>query len=95
MADGKVVIDTSVDSKGAVNDINGMESKVKVPLKRIASLIAVAFSAKAIADFAKEAESLYETQLTQEVKLATIMKQRMGSTDKQIQQVKDLALSLL
>lgn len=91
MADGKVIIDTSVDSKGAVNDINGMESKVKAPLKRIAALMAAAFSVKAIANFAKEAESLYETQLTQEVKLATIMKQRMGSTDKQIQQVKDLA----
>ena len=91
MADGKVIIDTSVDSKGAVSDINGMESKVKAPLKRIAALMTVAFSIKAITSFAKEAEKLYETQLTQETKLATIMKQRMGANGKQIQQVKDLA----
>ena len=91
MSDGRVTIDTRVDSAGAVKDINNLSSKVKAPLGRISALIAAAFSIKAVADFAKEATKLYETQLTQETKLATVMKQRMGANDEQIQSVKNLA----
>jgi phage-related protein len=53
MADGTIVIDTRIDQKGAINGMKGLESSLTPMLKKIGSLIAVAFSAKALLSFTK------------------------------------------
>ena len=53
MADGTIVIDTRIDQKGAINGMKGLQSSLTPMLKKIGSLIAVAFSAKALLSFAK------------------------------------------
>lgn len=58
MSDGKVVIATELDSNGAVKGINRLEKSITPALKRIASLVAVAFSVKALVGFGKQAVEL-------------------------------------
>ena len=53
MADGTIVIDTRIDQKGAINGMKGLQSSLTPMLKKIGSLIAVAFSAKALLSFTK------------------------------------------
>lgn len=60
-------------------------------LKGLAGVAAAAFSVKQILDFAKASKEAYNTQIEQETKLTTIMKQRMGATDAQVDSVKQLA----
>lgn len=52
--------------------------------------IAAAFSVKAIINFGKETSKLYDAQIEAETKLATIMRQRMGASDEQINKIKEL-----
>lgn len=54
MSDGKVVIDTRLDTKGAEKGLRGLETS----LSKIGKLVAVAFSAKVLMDFGKKAVSL-------------------------------------
>lgn len=68
-------------------NIGGLTSS----LKGLAGVAAAAFSVKQILDFAKASKEAYNTQIEQETKLTTIMKQRMGATDAQIDSVKQLA----
>lgn len=42
-------------------------------------------------NFAKETSELYKVQIQNETKLATVMRERIGATDEQIQQMLDLA----
>lgn len=72
---------------GVQKNINGLTGS----LKSLAGVAAAAFSAKQIIDFAKASKEAYNTQIEQETKLTTIMKQRMGATDAQIDSVKQLA----
>ncbi len=72
---------------GVQKNINGLTSS----LKGLAGVAAAAFSVKQILDFAKASKEAYNTQIEQETKLTTIMKQRMGATDAQIDSVKQLA----
>lgn len=58
MSDGKVVIATELDSDGAVKGMNRLEKSITPALKRIASLVAVAFSVKALVGFGKQAVEL-------------------------------------
>ena len=72
---------------GVQKNINGLTSS----LKGLAGVAAAAFSVKQILDFAKASKEAYNTQIEQETKLTTIMKQRMGATDAQVDSVKQLA----
>lgn len=72
---------------GVQKNINGLTSS----LKGLAGVAAAAFSVKQILDFAKASKEAYNTQIEQETKLTTIMKQRMNATDEQIDSVKQLA----
>jgi hypothetical protein len=72
---------------GVQKNINGLTGS----LKSLAGVAAAAFSAKQIIDFAKASKEAYNTQIEQETKLTTIMKQRMNATDDQISSVKALA----
>lgn len=72
---------------GVQKNLNGLTSS----LKGLAGVAAAAFSVKQILDFAKASKEAYNTQIEQETKLTTIMKQRMGATDAQVDSVKQLA----
>lgn len=61
MADGKVTIDTGLDTRAFEKEVKGLPSKlggVASSLKGIAAAAAAAFSVKALVDFGKEAVSL-------------------------------------
>jgi hypothetical protein len=86
-ADGSIILSTKIDESGLKS---GMSS-LKGITGKISGLMSAAFSVKLLANFAKEAKSLYEIQMQNEVKLATVMRQRVGATDAQIQSVLNLA----
>lgn len=94
MVDGELNFITKIDrtgfDKGKKAIGNGLSS-LKSSLKSLAKVAAAAFSVKMIYDFAKASKEAYNTQIEQETKLTTIMKQRMNATDDQIQSVKELA----
>lgn len=75
----------------AQKQIKSFGSSVNKSFAKIGSLIGLAFSFKALNDFRKETTELYKVQMQNEVKLATVMRQRMGASDEQIQSIKDLA----
>jgi len=62
--------------------------------KKAFSVAAVAAAINAFKSFANEAISLYRIQEDAEVRLETVMRQRMGATDTQIQQIKDMASAI-
>lgn len=62
--------------------------------KKAFSVAAVAAAINALKNFANEAVSLYRVQEDAEVRLETVMRQRMNATDTQIQQIKDLASAM-
>lgn len=94
MVDGELNFITKLDKtgfdKGKKAIGNGLDS-LKSSLKSFAKVAAAAFSVKMIYDFAKASKEAYNTQIEQETKLTTIMKQRMNATDEQIDSVKQLA----
>lgn len=94
MVDGELNFITKVDKtgfeKGKKAIGNGLDS-LKSSLKSFAKVAAAAFSVKMIYDYAKASKEAYNTQIEQETKLTTIMKQRMGATDAQVDSVKQLA----
>lgn len=97
MADGYLNFDTKINEKGfekGIGNINSSLKGVRSSLVKIGALVATAFSVKAIAGFARESENLYNTQIEQEVKLETVMRQRMKATDESIQSIKDYASQL-
>lgn len=63
---------------------------IKSKLMGMVGLAAAAFSVGAIVQFGKETLEASKAQTEAETKLETIMKQRMQSTDAQIQKIKDL-----
>lgn len=63
---------------------------IKSKLMGMVGLAAAAFSVGAVVQFGKACLEASAGQTEAETKLETIMKQRMGSTDKQIQKIKDL-----
>lgn len=62
--------------------------------KKAFSVAAVAAAINALKNFSNEAINLYHIQEDAEIKLETVMKQRMNATDTQIQQIKDAASAL-
>ncbi len=94
MVDGELNFITKLDKTGfekGKSAINNGIGNLKSSLKSLAKVAAVAFSVKMIYDYAKASKEAYNTQIEQETKLTTIMKQRMGATDAQIDSVKQLA----
>lgn len=85
--DGSIILSTKVDTAGLSTGMTSMRGIVS----KLGGVIAAAFSAKMIVNFAKESKNLYKIQMQNEVKLATVMRQRMNATDEQIQKVMDLA----
>lgn len=61
MADGKVIIDTSLNNKGFVKGINSMTGQVgglTAAVKKLGMAIGIAFGVKALVDFGKQAVEL-------------------------------------
>lgn len=91
--DGSIILTTKVDETGLNKGVKGLKNSVKSMSSAFSGLgatIAAAFSIRAISAFIKESNELYKIQMQNEVKLATVMRQRMKATDEQIQQVLDL-----
>lgn len=94
LADGYLNFDTKISTKGFMSGINSIGkglNSLKGALGSVASAVGVGFSVTAVVNFAKTCKSAYDTQITQETKLATVMKQRMNSSNAEIQAIKDLA----
>lgn len=92
--DGHLNFDTKINTKGFTSGISNVGkglNSLKGALGSVAAAVGVAFSVTAVVNFAKTCKSAYDTQITQETKLATVMKQRMGSSNEEIQAIKDLA----
>lgn len=85
--DGSIILDTKVDTKGLNSGLNSMKGAIT----KIGGLLATAFSVKMLTNFVKESRNLYKIQMENEVKLATVMRQRMKATDDEIKSVLELA----
>lgn len=85
-ADGSIVLSTKVDTNGVKKGMNSLRDVTS----KMAGLMSVAFSTKLVANFAKETKELYKVQMQNEVKLATVMRQRINATDEQIKKILDL-----
>lgn len=59
-------------------------------LKSTFAALGITLSGVALISFAKSAREAYQMQIEGETKLATVMRQRMGASAKEIQQIKDL-----
>ena len=87
MVDGELNFQANLDKKKFDNALSGLEKQ----FKGLAKAAAAAFSIKAVVNFAKATKEAYTVQEQAEVKLATIMKQRMGANDAMIDSIKELA----
>ena len=85
--DGSIILDTKVDTKGLNSGLNSMKGAIT----KIGGLLAAAFSVKMLTNFVKEIRNLYKIQMENEVKLATVMRQRMKATDDEIKSMLELA----
>lgn len=78
----------------AINSVSGnaakTSSKMSKAFKTVGLALAGAFSVAKMTQFGKACIEAYNVQSQAELKLETIMKQRMGSSDKAIQKTKDL-----
>lgn len=68
--------------------------RISSAMKKIGIAVASAFAVAKIKQFGEACVEAYKIQEEAELKLETIMKQRMGSTDKGIQSIKDYASAL-
>lgn len=59
-------------------------------MKSTFAALGITLSGVALISFAKSAREAYQMQIEGETKLATVMRQRMGASAKEIQQIKDL-----
>lgn len=92
--DGSIILTTKVDETGLNKGIKGLKGGIKSMSSMFSSLgatIAAAFSIRAIKAFADESKNLYKIQMQNEVKLATVMRQRMKATDDEIKSMLELA----
>lgn len=86
-SDGSIVLSTKVDTSGISQGMGSVKSIVS----KVGDTMAAAFSIRMINAFAKETKELYKIQMQNEVKLATVMRQRMKATDDQIKSMFELA----
>lgn len=85
--DGSIVLSTKVDTSGISQGMGSVKSIVS----KVGATMAAAFSIRMISAFAKETKELYKIQMQNEVKLATVMRQRMKATDDEIKSMFELA----
>lgn len=88
--DGDVRLFVGFDDSGIQKGVKNVEKSftgLTGVLKKIAGLVAVAFAVKAVVEFVKESNAAYKLQMENEIKLATVMRQRMKSTDASINSV--------
>lgn len=82
------------EATSAINAVSGnakrASSGMSKAFKTVGLALAGAFSIQKMTQFGKACIDAYNIQSQAELKLETIMKQRMNSSDKQIQQTKDL-----
>lgn len=91
---GTIMIDNDKANKSLQKtDQQAQSSGTKMvnTFKKVATAVGAYLSVKAIKDFGKACIDAYEVQKQAELKLETIMKQRMKASDSSIQSVKDLA----
>lgn len=91
---GTIAIDNSKANKEINNTTSIAKSSSKSissSFKKIAVAVGAAFSAQKIKNFGTACVEAYKIQEAAELKLSTIMKQRMGSSDDAIKSVKDFA----
>ena len=62
-------------------------------MKSTFAALGITLSGVALISFAKSAREAYQMQIEGETKLATVMRQRMGASAKEIQQIKDLCFA--
>ena len=85
--DGSIVLSTKVDTSGISQGMGSVKSIVS----KVGATMAAAFSIRAISAFANKTKELYKIQMQNEVKLATVMRQRMKATDDEIKSMFELA----
>lgn len=83
---------TAIDQTAAKAETGA--NKMAKAFKRIVAGIASAYAVKKVVDFGKACIAAADLQNEAELKLETIMQQRMKSTDRQIQQIKDYTSAL-
>ncbi|MBQ9428619.1 MAG: hypothetical protein IJU41_03635 [Clostridia bacterium] len=91
--DSEVRLRVGFDNSGIKKGVNSVEQALgglKTTFGKLGAAIAAAFSVKAIISFTKAAREAYKVQMEQEIKLATIMRQRTGATNEEIQSLLDL-----
>lgn len=97
MVDGHLNFDTKINNKGFVSGLSSLEKTadiLKGTMLRLGAAITAAFSVRTITAFAKEAKSLYDTQLEAEARLGRVLKNTTGATDEQIAAVKEYSSAL-
>ena len=94
---GTIAIDNSKANRSideTTQRAEGSSSKIGGAFKKMAGVLAAAFATAKIVSFGKECINAWNIQKEAEVKLETIMKQRMKATDDSIQSIKDYASHL-
>lgn len=83
------------DANKAIDDTTGKaeksESKMTSAFKKIGAAVATYFTVSKIKEFGTACIEAWDIQKQAEVKLETVMKQRMKATDSSVQSIKDLA----
>lgn len=92
---GSVSMDLTLDSKKFTSGLSGLKSQFSSLAGGVAGVATAALkAANQIAKMSAEWMNLYKVQEQAEVRLQTIMQQRMGASKEQIQQIKDYASEL-
>ena len=95
---GQIFLDLGLDTKKFNKDLNSTKSLAQSAgngiagvFKKVAGVVAGALSVAAIVKFGKECVEAYNAQNEAEVKLTTVMQQRMNANTEMINSVKALA----
>ena len=92
---GSVSMDLTLDSKKFTGGLAGLKNQFSSLAGGIAGVATTALKAtNQIAKMSAEWMNLYKVQEQAEIRIQTIMQQRMGATKEQIQQIKDYASEL-
>lgn len=72
------------------SNTNKITSNISTSLRSIGKAVGIAFGTYAIVNFVKTSTEAYKTQLENETKLATVMKQRNNATDAEVKSILEL-----
>lgn len=88
MADGSLIFDTLIDTKGfkkGTTTIVSMSNGLKKTMSKLGTIIGAAFSVKAVLNFSKTCEQEYKNLAQNESRLAQVMRNTMQATNEQIE----------